>query len=90
MEPTTELPPPVTDGNALPTYEVATNKDPLKLIAPYVRREDLFSASLVSRQWREAFMKEIWEHPDRLWEFGDRPILSMYWIAILKLRKVTC
>lgn len=82
MEPTTELPPLVTgdDGNVLPTYEAATNRDPLTLIAPYARRADLFSASLVSRQWREAFMKEIWEHPDRLWELGDRPVLSTYCI----------
>lgn len=78
MEPTTELPPPVTVDDALPTYEAATNRDPLTLIAPYVRRQDLFSGSLVNRQWRDAFMKEIWEHPDQLWELGDRPVLSTY------------
>lgn len=78
MEPATQLPPPVNADDVLPTYEVATNRDPPTLIAPYVGRGDLFSASLVNRRWRNAFMKEIWERPDQLWELGDRPVLSTY------------
>lgn len=70
---------PITAAHeTLPTYEAATNRDPLALIAPYVRREDLFSASLVNRRWRAALAEEIWQCPDRLWELGDRPVLSTH------------
>lgn len=59
-----------------PTYEAATSRDPLGLIAPYVRRQDLFAAALVSRRWSAAFAPRIWERPDRLWVFGDGPVLG--------------
>lgn len=65
-----------TDEEVLPTYEAATSRDALGLVAPYVRRQDLFSASLVDRRWSAAFSRQIWHRPDRLWELGDGSVLS--------------
>lgn len=46
-----------------PTYQEATERAPLKLIAPHVSPHDLYSASLVSKSWNETFMEQLWKEP---------------------------
>lgn len=64
------------DDEALPTYEAATRQDPLRLIAPYVRQQDLRAAARVDRRWRAAFARQLWERPHRLWDLSDGAVLS--------------
>jgi hypothetical protein len=71
-------PPIDPEQDLLPTYEAATTRDPLPLISRYLRREDVFAASLVSHSWRLALMPIIWETPHRYWGLGERSELSAY------------
>ena len=64
--------PPPDDEHQLPTYEAAITRDPLPLVARYVRRQDVFAASLVSRRWRAALLPTLWEEPHRFWGLGRR------------------
>ena len=46
-----------------PSYEEATNKDYLSLIAPFIGSRDLCVASLVCKQWNKAFAPWLWGRP---------------------------
>jgi hypothetical protein len=70
----------------LPTYEAAIARNPLPLIAPYLCPKDLFSATLVSHRWHAAFSEELWRAPDRLWEIGDQPVLSIHSSILFTLK----
>ncbi|RPB20494.1 hypothetical protein L211DRAFT_870674 [Terfezia boudieri ATCC MYA-4762] len=61
---------------SLPSYQAATARDPLSLIAPYIRKEDLLRASLVCRRWHIVFSRALWTSPEVFWEMGDRNTLS--------------
>ena len=65
-------PPDDEHRHQLPTYEAAMTRDPLPLVARYVRRQDVFAASLVSRRWRAALLPTLWEEPHRFWGLGRR------------------
>ncbi|KAG0132152.1 hypothetical protein HOY82DRAFT_305336 [Tuber indicum] len=70
MEEEEELPP--------PSYPAATGKDPLPLIAPYVAKRDLYSASLVCKSWHREFSEHLWQRPEVFWNLGDRSALTNF------------
>jgi len=49
--------------SAPPTYEKATEKDYLDLVAPYIPTNDLCSAALVCSKWHAAFSPHLWGNP---------------------------
>lgn len=51
------------DGLLPPSYEAATSRDPLPLVAPHVRSRDLPTAALVCRRWHAVFAAELWRDP---------------------------
>jgi hypothetical protein len=52
-----------TMDNALPSYVQATTQDHWSIISPYVRSQDLCSATLVSKQWNSIFTPHLWGNP---------------------------
>ena len=48
-----------------PSYQnaVASLRDHWRVIAPYVRSKDLYTASLVCREWHEVFTPLLWGNP---------------------------
>ena len=48
---------------APPTYEKATEKDYLDLVAPYLASSDLCSAALVCSEWHATFSPHLWGNP---------------------------
>ncbi|KAA8911308.1 hypothetical protein FN846DRAFT_936278 [Sphaerosporella brunnea] len=71
-------PPLDPESEPLPSYEAATTRDPLPLIANYLRREDVFVASLVSQSWRAALMPALWGAPHKYWGMGERSELTSF------------
>ncbi|KAI5805625.1 hypothetical protein DFH27DRAFT_552104 [Peziza echinospora] len=55
-----------------PSYEAATSRNPLPLIAPYLRRRDLLNANRVCREWHTVFSEVIWSCPERMWKLDGR------------------
>lgn len=68
--------PPIDDHEHLPTYEAATTRDPIPLFGRHLRRQDVFTASLVCHGWRAALMPILWETPHRYWGMGERNQMS--------------
>ena len=46
-----------------PSYEEATTRDYLPLVAPYIGSFDLYNASLVSKGWHAVFAPCLWGNP---------------------------
>lgn len=46
-----------------PSYESATTRDALSIIAPYIPSSDLCAATLVCSKWHTAFMPFLWGNP---------------------------
>ncbi|CUS09989.1 unnamed protein product, partial [Tuber aestivum] len=46
-----------------PSYPATIARDPLPLLAPYVAKRDLYSASLVCRSWHREFSEYLWRRP---------------------------
>ena len=66
------VPPPHPEHEPLPSYEVAIRRDPLSLVAPYLRPADLFPCLLVSRVWHDALLPYVWKDPARFWGMGEK------------------
>ncbi|RVD87553.1 uncharacterized protein DFL_001780 [Arthrobotrys flagrans] len=74
-----------TDPGSLPSYEDATSHNPIDIIAPYIRREDLFNCALVSRTWNEAINSELWGEPAECFGFGEKNPLASFLLFLKAL-----
>ncbi|KAK6525032.1 hypothetical protein TWF281_011919 [Arthrobotrys megalospora] len=75
----------VADPGSLPSYEDATSHNPIVIIAPYIRREDLFNCALVSRAWNDAINSELWGEPAECFGFGEKNPLTSFLLFIKAL-----
>ncbi|KAK6539861.1 hypothetical protein TWF694_008702 [Orbilia ellipsospora] len=62
----------------LPSYDVATTRDPVSVVAPFIRRRDLFNCSLVCRAWHDSVASELWGEPDSCFGFGEKNPLASF------------
>ena len=74
-----------------PSYEEATARDYLSLVAPYIGSSDLCSAALVSKSWHAVFEPCLWGNPashfgtenDRVYgRLSSHILLSQYKVLI--------
>ncbi|KAK6505938.1 hypothetical protein TWF506_010868 [Arthrobotrys conoides] len=73
------------DPRLLPTYEAATSHNPIVIVAPYIRREDLFNCALVSRTWNDAIAPELWGEPAECFGFGEKNHLASFLLFLKAL-----
>ncbi|KAF3185123.1 hypothetical protein TWF225_005616 [Orbilia oligospora] len=73
------------DPGSLPTYEAATSHNPIVIIAPYIRREDLFNCALVSWTWNHAISSELWGEPAECFGFGEKSHLASFLLFLKAL-----
>ncbi|KAK6332177.1 hypothetical protein TWF718_002709 [Orbilia javanica] len=75
----------VANPGSLPSYEDATSHNPIAIIAPYIRREDLFNCALVSRAWNDAINCELWGEPAECFGFGEKNPLASFLLFLKAL-----
>ncbi|EPS40421.1 hypothetical protein H072_5736 [Dactylellina haptotyla CBS 200.50] len=71
-----------------PSYDEATTRNPVPIIAPYIRREDLFNCSLVCRAWNDSISIELWGEPDACFGFGEKNPLTSFLLFLKTLPQV--
>ncbi|KAI5818992.1 hypothetical protein BZA77DRAFT_385526 [Pyronema omphalodes] len=80
-------PPIDPERDILPTYEDAVARDPIGIIARYIRKEDMFSAAVVSRNWNRAITPVLWESPHTFWGMGERTELTCFQLFLAAVTK---
>nr|OQO22674.1 hypothetical protein B0A51_16502 [Rachicladosporium sp. CCFEE 5018] len=73
---------------APPTYELATLRDPIAIIAPYIASTCLSSAALVSRSWHEVFTAQLWGNPSSHFDIEDDQLYAALSTFVRNLRNV--
>ena len=72
------------DQEPPPSYSAATSRDYWPIISPYIRSEDLYSASLVCRRWHELFGPRLWGSPTSHFEAENESVYN----ALTRFRRV--
>ncbi|KAK6346430.1 hypothetical protein TWF730_010752 [Orbilia blumenaviensis] len=78
-----------SDPGSLPSYEDATSDNPIVVIAPYLRRQDLFNCALVSRTWNEAINTELWGEPAECFGLGEKNPLASFLLFLKALLRAS-
>ncbi|KAK6432011.1 hypothetical protein LTR95_011822 [Oleoguttula sp. CCFEE 5521] len=73
---------------APPTYEAATLRDPIAIIAPYISSNCLLSAALVSRSWHEVLVTQLWGNPSSHFDTEDDQLHAALSAFVRNLRTV--